>query len=181
MPTPADPAEEHLENVRAMLAEVYDRSGRNSNGVENHTPLDDLLRAEEGELPEHYDAGVVMLNRFLGWVFERGPDPAAALQRLFVVARALAPALILNMSGDEVGVIFGQGRAAESARIVLLNKKLKSAGFKHTTFRPQKSVTARAKMSKAQRGNRNRKGHRATVENLPPQSVPRRAAESRVA
>lgn len=149
-------ADAHLESVRAIMAQVYDRSGRNGNGVENHTPLDALLEAEEGELPEHYDAGVAMLRRFLGWVFERGPDPAASLQRLFVVARALAPDLILNMSGEEVSVIFGQGRAAESARVVMLNKKLEAAGFKHSTFRHQKSVTSRGKMARSARGNKNR-------------------------
>ena len=152
---------ELVDQIEALMGRVYYRNGYTSDRMDTGTPLDALLRAEDGEPEDHYCAGVVMLRRFLEWVFEGGPNPAIALQRLYVVARAVALDLILNMSGEEIASIFGQGRAAESARIVMLNQKMKAVGFRHTTFRHQKSTTARAKMSHAQRGNHNRRSKAA--------------------
>lgn len=152
------PLDEHLHAVREMLAQVYRREGRNQEGVDNHTPLDALLEKEEQDSAgEEMLIGQEKLRRMMGWIFEAGPDPAAAMQRLYALARCCFPELILNMTGEEVAVIFGQGRAAESARIGLLNAKLKAAGFRNHLFRFQKSAGSRPKYAAAQRGNQNRR------------------------
>lgn len=147
----------HVDSVAAVMARVYRRAGVSLPAQEKATPLDQLMAKDELQPEDHYDAGVDMLGRFIDWVFEQGPEPANAVQRLYSVTNALRPALLLHMSGEELAAIFGQGRAAESARTVMLNKKLKAAGFRHTSFRHQKSETARRRMSAAALGNKNRK------------------------
>lgn len=154
---PISPDDQHVQDVNAMLAEIYTRNGRNADAVDLRTPLSDLLAQEDGEVEEHYDAGVYMLRKFLKWVFSDGPNPKRVTQRVYLVVRAVDPALLLNMSGEEVSVIFGQGRAAESARLKMLAGLYQKAGFTHTKIAVQKSAASRKKMSLAQMGNTNRR------------------------
>jgi len=161
--TPQKAEQEHLDAVREVLARAYRRNGGEPSAVDNHTPLDALLQQEDGVPDDFYAAGVDMLRRFLGWVFEQGPHPASVTQRIYSVTNAVCPELLLNMSGEEIAALFGQGRAAESARTIMLNKKLKSVGFKHTTFRHQKSETARKRMALSALGNRNRRKSRKST------------------
>lgn len=148
----------HVERIEALMARVYRRADTAVLMEKPASPLEALLGREEVQPEDHYCAGVEMLGRFMEWVFESGPAPGVAVQRFYSVVNALRADLLLNMSNEEVAAIFGQGRAAESARTVLLNKKLKQAGFRHTTFRRQKTEQARQRMAKAQLGNRNRSG-----------------------
>jgi hypothetical protein len=153
----------HLDEVREMLAKVYRRDGRGSEGVEHATPLDALLAKEESITEDDYGVKVATLQGLIDWFFERA-DPAAVLQRVYVVARAVRPSVLRGMSGSDISVIFGQGRAAESARLLRLSGMITAAGFRHAAFRVQKSKTAREKMSRAQRGNRNRVGGKKRKE-----------------
>lgn len=153
-------AEEHAGAVEAMLSAIYRSSGHGSESCEMHTPLDALLEKESAAAVEddHYAAGSFMLGKFLEWVCAGGVDPRKHMQRFYMVVRALKPSLLRNMSGEQVSLIFAQTRAAESARLAMLGGLYKSAGYKHTAFRVQKSETARRRMSVAQLGNKNRKG-----------------------
>lgn len=159
---PALPAE----IVRELMARVYRRSGHELSGLDHtiSTPLDDLIRQEEGQPEDHYCSGIEMLGRFLDWVFQKGPNPPEVMKRVYAVAHALRPDLLLNMSGSEIAAIFQETRAAESARMMLLNKKMKAAGFKHTSFVARKSETARRRMALSALGNQNRrKGRKKKV------------------
>lgn len=85
------------------------------------------------------------------------PSLRNALKALYVDARALAPELILNMSGEEIAALFRQGRGAESARVKQrVNVRLLRAGFRRTTLRFQKSETACRAYAARAKGNRNR-------------------------
>ena len=145
----------HVQAVHDVLAKVYRREGV-PDMAEVPTPLDALLKHEEGEPEDYYAAGIEVMRRFWAWIFEQGPDPAHVTQRVYTITNALWPELLLNMRGEEIAILFGQGRAAQSARTVLLNKKLAAAGFRHTSFRHQKSETSRRRMALAQVGNKNR-------------------------
>lgn len=147
--------EAHLASVQEVMAKIYRRAGV-VREIEALTPLDALMEREEGEPEDYYAAGAEKLRGFLRFVFEQGPDPARVTQRIYTVTNALAPELLLNMRAEEIAAIFGQGRAAESARTVMLNKKLAAAGFKHTSFRHQKSETSRRRMALSALGNKNR-------------------------
>lgn len=163
---PATPPALSAEAVRELMARVYRRSGHDLSGLDHttSTPLDDLIRQEEGQPEDHYCAGNEMLGRFLEWVFQRGPNPPEVMKRIYAVAHALRPDLLLNMSGAEIAAIFDETRAAESARMMLLNKKMKAAGFKHTSFVARKSETARRRMALSALGNQNRrKGRKKTA------------------
>lgn len=148
-----------VNDVRELMARVYRRAGYDLSGVRrsDETPLSALIAKEEEQPEDHYCAGQEMLRRFLEWIFQQGPNPAFVMQRVYTVTNALAPELLLNMSGAEVAAIFGQGRAAESARVLLLDKKMKAAGFKHTAFAPKKKEMARLRMARSARGNKNRR------------------------
>ena len=153
-----------IDELRDLMARRYRRASFDTSGLDHSgdSPLDSLIRKEEGEPDDHYCAGVAMLEDFLGWVFQNGPHPRGVMQRVYAVVRALRPDLLLTMSGAEIAVIFGETRAAESARLMLLDKKMKAAGFKHTPFTSRKSETARQRMALAALGNQNRrKGKKA--------------------
>lgn len=147
-------AVEHEQNVEAMLRDVYRMHGWSA--AELVTPLSALLAPDGQQSAEDYECGAAMLRRFLVWIFQGGPDPRKTTQRLYVVARALDPSLLLSMSGEQVSVIFGQGRAAESARLRMLAGIYQKAGYKNPQFRVGKSATAKERMRRAQLGNKNR-------------------------
>ena len=98
-----------------------------------------------------------VLVAWLRRVWRGGPDLREALKVVFVHVRAVAPEAAWNMTGEEVAALFGQGRAAESARVKRdYSRELERAGFRATAARFQKSETACRKFAVAQRGNRNR-------------------------
>lgn len=147
-----------VDRVNAMMAHLYRSDSGAADAVEFATPLDALLAKEGEQTEDDYAAGVAMLVRFLDFVFARGAHPKHAVSRLYAVVRALKPSLIKNMTGEQVATIFNQTRAAESARLAMLAGMEAKVGFRHPTFRVQKSATAKAKMRRAQMGNQNRKG-----------------------
>lgn len=109
-------------------------------------------RGEEREVRER--ALVVWLQR----VWRHGPAVREALKIVYVDVRAVAADVGWNMSGEEVAVLFGQGRAAESARVRReYSLQLERAGFRSTQARFQKSATTCRKYAAAQQGNQNRR------------------------
>lgn len=101
---------------------------------------------------------------WLARVWNAGPKLSEALKNLFVEARALAPELILNMSGEEISDLFGQGRAAESARVKKrVNDVFTRAGFRYSALRFQKSATACRKYAARAKGNKHR-AHSISLE-----------------
>lgn len=86
-----------------------------------------------------------------------GPDIAKVMKRFYGLGRAYYPELLWNMSDEDLAVMFGETRAAVSARRNrIVTKKLADAGFKGTRVRCQKSEGSIEKYADAQIGNRNR-------------------------
>jgi len=149
----------HELRVHEMLAAVYRRNGRSLEAVDLHTPLDSMLEQEAGQGDDEYIVQIEAVRKWLSWIFEGGPHPNRTMQRLYACVRACAPSLLLGMSGEEIALIFGQTRAAESARMrSLVNGKLASAGCKSPHLPYQKSAGSIEKMRASARGNRNRRG-----------------------
>lgn len=147
--------------ARAALAAAYRREGRTW-AAGPGTALDAMLAGEAARDAGEQALRTRGLHAWLARVWDGGAALGPALKALYVEARALAPELLLNMTGGEIAAIFGQGRAAESARVrARVNDFLRAAGCRHTTLRFQKTEASCARYAAAQRGNRNRAKRRA--------------------
>jgi hypothetical protein len=147
----------HQRRIDALMAKVYRREGHTFSSAAVLTPLDAMLAAEEAVPMDEQKVREEGVHAWLGWIFEEGPHVATVMKRLFVFVRGVRPELILNMSGAEIAALFGQGRAAESARCNLLLEKLKKKANYRTLALPfQKSATTKQKYAQAQRGNKHR-------------------------
>lgn len=93
----------------------------------------------------------------VNWIWEGGiVDLKRAVKRLVTFTRLYRPELVLNVTCEEAAALFGQGKAAESARAVIVEETLKGAGYHYTKLPSLKSESACDKMAKAQRGNKHR-------------------------
>lgn len=126
-------------------------------GVTKLTPFDEMMAREESEFTSDEQAiRHEAISTMLGWFWEGGLDLERASKRLVTYTRNYRPELVLNISCETAAAMFGQGRAAESARTEVLEKTMRRAGYRHTTLPTRKSDRARAKMAKAQKGNKHR-------------------------
>lgn len=142
--------------VAAALAQVWRRERAVVRVGMGARSLGEMLAAERATGADRGRREEVLVA-WLQRVWRSGPVVREALKVLFVHVRAVAADVAWNMSGEEVAVLFGQGRAAESARVRReYCRELERAGFRSVQARFQKSATACARFAEAQRGNRNR-------------------------
>jgi hypothetical protein len=122
-------------------------------------PSDEIEEREERPEGDEMRIKSEAVDALLGWVFKDGPHPCAAMKRLYTLAQHYSPRLISNLNGTEIAALFGQGRAAQSARTaMLLNKPMKAQGFRNWKTPSQKGQNTSAAFSRAQLGNKNRAG-----------------------
>jgi hypothetical protein len=155
----------HEARINNVLAVAYQRGGRES--ITRATPATMAELFEIAELAdraaEDDEAGEKTLSegaiRMLQFAFAEGGHPGCVLRRVYMLAQRLSPALVANMNGAELGDIFGETRAAWSARIQrVFTGYLKARGSKAPNGRMQKSATAAARYAAAATGNTNRRG-----------------------
>lgn len=121
------------------------------------TPFDELAAREAQEFTDEEQAiRAEAVAAMINWIWEAGPDLLRAAKRLTTYTRLYRPELVLNMSCDEAGALFGQGKAAESARVGVVEDTLRRAGYRHTKLPSNKSESACRKMAVAQKGNKHR-------------------------
>lgn len=148
--------EQHEARVDALLAAVYRRNGDSYEAVDNATPLSALIEAEERMDVEERYIRIETMRALLGFLFA-SPHPAEVVRRAFVLGKAYAPELLLNMSFDEIAFMLGETAAAQSHRMKrILNGKLATGGARTTQIRLQKRYGTLDTFSAAQRGNQNR-------------------------
>ncbi|HEX2099023.1 MAG TPA: hypothetical protein VHF69_00080 [Candidatus Synoicihabitans sp.] len=144
-----------------MLARAAARRGYAMEATTNRTPLSDLLAQEaDGEDAEGLmRARLETFYRFIDFAFADGPHPASVMRNFFAVVHALRPDALLNMSCRDIGLLLGRTGAAHSWRVKkLFSDFLKDHDARGFKARWQKSETATAAYSAAQRGNTNRRG-----------------------
>lgn len=145
----------HDKRIQETLAQAAQKRGYQLESFTSDTPLDDLIRAEEGEQEEHDEK----LAKVLLYFYADGPHPGAVLRRVFAVTKAIRPDLLLNMSDAEIGMMFGETRAAQSwRRKKIFSNYQRDRGVKGYLSPSQKSESSRGVFSAAQRGNTNRRG-----------------------
>jgi hypothetical protein len=151
--------------VRGVLASAYSR--RPGLELVHQVPLDTLTRLHAGETVAQFGARQEAMLVLLQFIFvtapPRGscetPRPEAVLRQVFLIGKALTPHLILHMSLQNLGDMFGQQRATWSSRGKRrLTAFLAARGAKGCHASYQKSAEACATYAVAQRGNRNRIG-----------------------
>lgn len=171
-------ASAHQRRIDAIMAKAYRREGHTMLPAQAPTPVDAMMAAEQDYSDEERQIREEAVAKWRNWIMEDGCHPAAVMKRFFVFLRATAPESILNMPGTDIAAIFGQGRAAESARCgLLLGQLQKKSGYKSLTMPFQKSATAKKKYAEAARGNRNRANsvRREMPAHVPVSGKPQRA------
>jgi hypothetical protein len=153
-----------IKHSHAVVARAAERVGVVFPAQAIPTPAEEVERQEAflGGDSDDFKARSEGVAKFVDWLFQAGPQPSVVLKRLYVYARAARPELLLNMSGAEIAALFGQTRAAESAREkLILGETLASVGLT-AAFGWQKRPSACAGYAKVQLGNRSRaKGRKA--------------------
>lgn len=152
----------HDQRITSALARAAARKGFSQASVTTHTPLDDLLEAEEAAACGELERSAV-LNRLLDYLAADGPHPGCVLRRYYAVVKALQREdLLCGMTLKELGMMFGETKAAQSWRIKkIFSGYLKGAGAKGFKARFQKSEAAVAAYARTQLGNTNRRGRAA--------------------
>lgn len=145
----------HDKRINSALAIAAHKRGYQLESITTDTPLDWLIRAEEGDQDIHDEA----LTKVLLYFYADGPHPGCVLRRVFAVAKAIRPDLLLNMTDAEIGQMFDETRAAQSwRRDKIFSNYQKERGVKGFKSPSQKSEGSRDAFSDAQRGNTNRRG-----------------------
>lgn len=149
----------HLSRINDVLRTAYQREGREVITNENPMTIAQIFEAAPGDGEEEMRLMCQAAKRLLIFVFQDGPHPGCVMRLTYLLAQRISPELILNMSGAELADIFGETRAAWSARqIRMMNGYLKSRGAKAVKGRNQKSDSAVASYSSSAMGNTNRRG-----------------------
>ena len=157
-------AEEIDRRINNALRDAATRKGHHFESADVDTPAHVLMRAEDGE--EDFDVWQVRLEAFhtlLGMFFARGPHPADVMVEVFKAAKQYRPELILNMTCEDLAVIFGDTRAAWSERCKRFSRTVAKAGAYGTSAGFQKSPASSRAYAAAQKGNTNRRGKKRHV------------------
>lgn len=147
---------EHEMTIDEVLASAHRKHGHD--GVYETTPADEMIRREESVDREEWAIRVEAFRQVLEFCFQQGPHPGHVVRRVFCLAKAFAPELVLNMGVRDLGRMFGESHGCWSWRlkqVVVDFVKVRSGQTMNMPY--QKSAEARAKYSEAQMGNRNRR------------------------
>jgi hypothetical protein len=119
--------------------------------------LTDYAAACPRELLSQFAARLGTVQALLEFFFRDGPAPETTVRRVFMVAKAYFEPLVLRMSLQHLGKLFGQTRATWSWRGKnKLNGFLAARGITAVKAPYQKSDEVCVKYSVAAQGNRNR-------------------------
>ncbi len=152
---------EHERRVESALARA---ASRLHEAVETRTPVHEVMLSEEAEEFERMADTVEdgerlrqeFFQRFFDFLFEDGPHPGWVLRRLYVLARRYRPDLVLRMNGTDLGLLFGETRAAQSYRMQLIFDRLRGAGARGFRGGGCKSEGSREAYAASAAGNHNR-------------------------
>jgi hypothetical protein len=121
------------------------------------TPLEELMRKEDGGDEEwdemRWEARLEAFRLMLEFFYQAGPDPLQVLRHVMALTKAVNPALLGDMSLEDISIICADGgRATVSARIKrIYNGTLAAAGME-----ARASFQKTGNFSEPQKGNKNR-------------------------
>lgn len=141
-----------------------DLSGLQSMADARRSPFDALVAAEEGDPPDAMTTRVDTYRRMMAFLFRSGPDPVSVAKNCWALAGHYHPALLRGACTlQEIGQVFGETRAAASARGRKINRIVDEAlareGREEGYHSPnQKSRATVERNRRAAKGNKNRSG-----------------------
>lgn len=151
-------------SANQALARFFDRTG---GGVWSQTdlrmPFQEMLEAEEDgadEKPGEYEfrQRMVGVKAFFAFLKSHGCHPANMLKQLAAAGRACHIEPFCDMTMGELGMLFGETKAAHSWRCKLLSKEIELSGMRGSKLPGQKTKEASEVYRKIRKGNINRKG-----------------------
>ena len=122
--------------------------------------FDDGIHELAAEAPDRADTAWLFRmwwSRLWQFFYADGPHPGVVIRRVFMLARRYAPELILHMNGTDLGIMWGDTRAAQSHRINVMFDGLRSAGVRGNRGGGCKREGTRKTFAKSATGNQNRK------------------------
>ena len=144
--------------ARAAYFREVRRQASEADKEEALTPFDAMAA---GEQADHTDEERAIraegIGDWWGWCWEGALNPERAFRRFLAVTRLYRPELVGNINIREAAAIFGQTGAAQSVvERELVEQSYAKAGYNMVHVPGQKGADARAKMAKAQKGNKHR-------------------------
>lgn len=125
---------DHATPVSLLLdAEVQEIAARARAGEELHPEEAELLEEAMGS---HGPASARDEPwRLLDYLFGEGPHPGKVIRRAYALAQTFRPSLILGMSREDIAIMLGETRAANSKRLQMLEDYGRAAGNKGEAHR----------------------------------------------
>lgn len=147
---------DHAQMISAALAKAFRREGHTWSRSALPSDLEQLRAQDIAAGSADGAVRIATAARLARHIWEK-PTLVEAVKHFYVIARGYCPALILNMTGEEVAAFFDQVRASTSEREkLLLNRRLERAGFRQTTLAFQKGPAACRKYARQAKGNHHR-------------------------
>ncbi len=143
------------------LTRFYNRTGWEP--VTYDLPFDETLAGaddgEEGAVGEYeMRQRMVGIKAFFRFLKARGLHPAAMLKQLAAAGRACHEEPFHAMTMGELGLLFGETKAAHSWRCKILSKEIELSGMHGSKLPGQKSKAASESYRVVSQGNQNRLG-----------------------
>lgn len=144
--------------ARAAYFNDVRRQANEADKAEALTPFDEMQAREKADhTAEEMAIRAEAIGDWWEWCWEGAFDPQRAFRRFLAVTRLYRPELVGNINIRQAGEIFGQTGAAQSVvERELVKQSYAKAGYNMVHVPGQKGADARAKMAKAQKGNKHR-------------------------
>jgi len=149
-------------SANEAMTRFFDRTG-GWNSTDLRMPFQEMLEAEEDgeeEKPGLYEFRQRMLGvrAFFRFLKAHGVHPAAMLKQLAAAGRACHVEPFSEMTMGELGMLFGETKAAHSWRCKLLSREIVLTGLHGSKLPGQKRAEASEVYRQIRKGNTNRKG-----------------------
>lgn len=149
-------------SANEALTRFFDRDGGWAQ-VDARMPFQELLEAEddgEDEKAGDYEfrQRMIGVKAFFRFLRTHGVHPAAMLKQMAAAGRACHEEPFSTMTMGEIGMLFGETKAAHSWRCKILSREIELSGQRGSKLPGQKTKEASETYRKIRKGNTNRKG-----------------------
>lgn len=159
----------HEQRITSLLARKAAERGYQAEAVTGYTPLSALLASEDRDEEDERQARSEIVGMLIDFALQDGPHPAKVMKNFYALVHALRPqALPGKWTCQDFADLFGETKAAHSWRVKkLFERRLEARGARPIKARFQKTASATANYSAAQKGNHNRRHGLARPDQRP--------------
>ena len=140
------------------LTRFFDRAGGWSQ-VDSRMPFQEILEAEDDGEEERagdyeFRQRMIGVKAFFRFLRTHGVHPAAMLKQLAAAGRACHEEPFAAMTMGEIGMLFGETKAAHSWRCKILSREIELSGQRGSKLPGQKKRKPRKSIARSARGTR---------------------------